>query len=726
MQLNKFFNPFKQLFINDDHKFNYNFLCFTLSFMSACFVCGIGELLIYYFYHPSTLEILKRGQELLVSNVAVAVQPEPKEKTLFFFALISIPLVFTVHFFLLKNFLLKFNTKTIKNLSSALSVFLVLIFIILGVVSHRDFFYTYFDKSFFYYHYIIYSLITIIFILLLKCSLIIFEKYPITRKIVLSLAFIYIVITLRALYKSGPYNFPPGAMTHAEAVFYSLVQVTGGTPMLTDGLVNTYGLYAQFMAPIFNFATLSFSNMSKSFNILAVAIFIMLFITLYREVKNKFFLYSGILSCIWLFMFWKLKNNDHYFQYYPIRALFPAIVFLLASIYKTSKSKILYYVSFPLLALGVLWNPDHGIGAFLSWVIFVIYVDKNFDKNRSYIYSIARSILKHSSVAVISLFVTFKLYSLTILFFYGSTPNIKRLFDTIKVFSDLGFSAIPMPPFHPWNIELLLTLVGISYAIKKYFEFILSKEKVNPDQVNEELGFSVEMILVICLLSIVTLGYYQSRSHEWTFATILPTYMILLTMLFNAVWNMRKNLFMHFSYGIGIFALLISWIDSSFYIKDYLLYNKPLYTYLESDRQMPYHLRVELNFIRKHVNEGEQVLLWLPTSQALYHTESKTFSAINPCYTDLFLMEDWKRITNELENTKLPKKIFITLDNHGLDSILNKKYDLVDSTFTLINYIMYFRLKKQYDPQRFYLGLQPPRIWDLSRDVKKLKLGMGT
>ncbi|MCG2687444.1 hypothetical protein L6260_01415, partial [Candidatus Parcubacteria bacterium] len=64
-----------------------------------------------------------------------------------------------------------------------------------------------------------------------------------------------------------------------------------------------------------------------------------------------------------------------YFQYNPLRMIFPSLFFLLAYAYFGTKSLKLYYFIPVMLALGILWNPDIGMVCMVSWFAVLSYIE---------------------------------------------------------------------------------------------------------------------------------------------------------------------------------------------------------------------------------------------------------------------------------------------------------------------------------------------------------------
>jgi predicted branched-subunit amino acid permease len=69
----------------------------------------------------------------------------------------------------------------------------------------------------------------------------------------------------------------------------------------------------------------------------------------------------------------KLQSEDPYFQYYPIRTIFPALLILMSSGYFLNEKRYKYLAISIVCSLAVLWNAETGIIVLLSWIGAVVY-----------------------------------------------------------------------------------------------------------------------------------------------------------------------------------------------------------------------------------------------------------------------------------------------------------------------------------------------------------------
>ena len=99
-----------------------------------------------------------------------------------------------------------------------------------------------------------------------------------------------------------------------------------------------------------------------------------------------------------------------------------------------------------------MWNFESGIICFLSFYIYVLY-EKLADNNlRSY----ASSFIKHSLISASILMLSFCLFSIMIYLQSDSFPNWSLFLKFQNLYGMTGFSSMPMPIFHAWNLVFLV------------------------------------------------------------------------------------------------------------------------------------------------------------------------------------------------------------------------------------------------------------------------------
>jgi hypothetical protein len=112
-----------------------------------------------------------------------------------------------------------------------------------------------------------------------------------------------------------------------DAVVYPVNQVVGGKTLLAD-LPSQYGLFAEFVSPIFKIAGLSIIKFTVLCALLQVASLSAVFYVMQKVVRDVVlkiafgvaFVMVTFETCLWF-----IEINELYFQYWPIRFFWPAM-----------------------------------------------------------------------------------------------------------------------------------------------------------------------------------------------------------------------------------------------------------------------------------------------------------------------------------------------------------------------------------------------------------------
>jgi hypothetical protein len=118
---------------------------------------------------------------------------------------------------------------------------------------------------------------------------------------------------------------------HFNAVFFPVVQVYEGKALLIN-CASQYGLYPQLLRPLFALTGLTVLGFSLVMALLNAGSYAALWAFLTRACENKsaaFIGFAALLFNTWFF-FVRQTNLRPYFQYFPIRLVFPAFLVLLA------------------------------------------------------------------------------------------------------------------------------------------------------------------------------------------------------------------------------------------------------------------------------------------------------------------------------------------------------------------------------------------------------------
>ncbi len=424
------------------------------------------------------------------------------------------------------------------------------------------------------------------------------------------------------------------------AVYYSMTQVFAGSPMLVDHFKNTYGLYPEFLNPVFQIIGMNIFKFSLVMSLLTGLGFLFNLLVLRKLISNNVILFLGFAGVLFFpYLDFKVTTAyDSIFSYYPVRYLVPGTMLFLASVYFYKPSKVLYWTINVVTALLVLWNPEVGMVSYLSWLAGNVYANY-YDSN-------GKPDMKKTGIlvgyAIANIIVVFHLYKLVIYLVYGSWPQLSDLFSTIFVFSKVGYGLLPMVLVHPWNIMALLLIIGFTYSFVKWH-----KKEVTPKST---------MILLISLVGVGYFVYYQGRSQNSNFALSTGYSFMLLAVLGEELWNRIKNsneiLFS------GLFVLFLVLISFNFIEIAYSTPKIHSLFYQEEDKAqfltVQQNMESDIEFMNKETKPHEKVFMLVQKkNQELYFDGNKRVAAFNPGFIDLFMQEDIHRLEQMLIDSNL-------------------------------------------------------------------------
>jgi hypothetical protein len=422
-----------------------------------------------------------------------------------------------------------------------------------------------------------------------------------------------------------------------NAVYYAMVQVYHGMPMLVDHFVNTYGLYPHFIAPFLKITGLSILTFSGCMALLIALCYTMLFRFVDRHIRNSMVAVSCFTTIIFYghFYFKTVMNYDAIFASQPIRFLFPMLALFLAPSCLGAGRHRFRLVSLLLLAFGIFWNPEFGIMTFLSFVLFLCYAEA---EKSGYVDLVKKCALQLVAAAA-ALLLAATLYSGTIRIAYGSFPDLLAMFNTFRMFSVIGFGMLETPLLHPWNLVALIYLVALLYVMVALL--------------NREVTGRHALVFLLFLLGVGSLFYYQGRSHNWNLLVTSVYAFLLLGMAADALLLMaRKEKGFLVPLGMIMFFLSASLFQVA-YSSEALA--KLVFETDNKARNASRNalLMADAEFIRENSREHDKVLILVEEySQGVYHGLSGTASAFNPGLIDLFLRSDYDRLLVWLENNR--------------------------------------------------------------------------
>jgi hypothetical protein len=292
-------------------------------------------------------------------------------------------------------------------------------------------------------------------------------------------------------------KYPYCSEFHFTAVFFPVVQVYQGKALLID-CASQYGLYPQLLQPLFAVVSLSVLTFTLVMGLLTAGSFAALYQFLWQACENKtaaFIGFAALLFNTW-FSFALWANFDLYYQYFPIRLLFPAVLVPLAWRYLHRPSRRLYWGLLTFLSVGVLWNLDAGLPSLLTWALTLCFAELFGAGWRS----VARRSVGHLAAAAGAFAAVAALYSCVVRLRYGAFPDYGQFFYYQRLYFVAGYYKSPLMPPTTWVLVALVYLAGLAYA-----GFALAARRQTP---------RAAMMFLLSVLGVGLSSYYQGSSNS--------------------------------------------------------------------------------------------------------------------------------------------------------------------------------------------------------------------
>jgi hypothetical protein len=423
---------------------------------------------------------------------------------------------------------------------------------------------------------------------------------------------------------------------HFTAVFFPVVQVYEGKALLID-CASQYGLYPQLLLPLFRITSLSILTFTLVMALLTAGSFIALYRFLCRACENKtaaFIGFAALLFNTW-FSFVKWANLDLYFQYFPIRLVFPAFLVLMAWRYLRRPTRWLYWTLLAFLAVGVLWNTDAGLPSLLAWTLTLCFAELFGDDWRS----AARHIAGHWAATAAALTAVVTLYSGAIRLSYGALPDYGQFFIYQHLYFLSGYYKTPLSPPSTWVLAALVYLAGLAHAA-----FAVVARRRTPRAI---------MVFLLSVLGVGLSSYYQGSSNPIVLFLVWWPCLLLLTLFLDDLLMQLKQkparLFPWFA------TAALSWflVGGACSLAPQLpFFGKAIAANYQrmSDPRIPRPLREEADLLARSAPAGHDVVVAAPYS-ALMHLASK-HPAVNPSSLfQMVLMEEFRQLEDRLSQS---------------------------------------------------------------------------
>jgi|GEM_PF-6027023 len=595
--------------------------------------------------HPET-ESLRR--EAMALTMVTDFAPEPVERLLYLLAMIFFPPALLAGYWSMTCLLKREDAaavgrlyrKTVLVASGAGALFVLSS---LGLLMpSRTNFHSYFDLSILVRHPWLYTLF------LWPASLFIFIKYHTAVSLrVISFCFLFAALLaipcmdlfgLHGVDDSVPFSY------HMNPAFYPLAQLAGAPAGAAEG-GNLYGHYSYFLLPLFRILGADTLAFSALMTLLIVAGFILLFMAVRPLVRAPAMLYLGGTAVVYYgYLYGKIVTGDMYFQYHPVRFLFPALILFTASRYFLRPRPALYYCIFSLGLLGILWNTETGLCALGAWGVALLFHEAWERPWRR----MAGRILMHLLTAFTFLAVGGGLFIYGAYLRGGRLSGLMLILEKLKLFYRYDYMMLKMPLLHPWAIIALVYLAAFLYAARCL--------------VGRTDRYRATMVLLLGTLGTALFSYYVGRSHDWSlWGPVYPALLLILVGADSALGD-RTDAPRRLSHQAVLLGAASCFLFSAPFS---LLLNVPEISPLAHQRlgslfKTTSETARTVSFIRGSVKPGEAVLI-LSGNQSVYYAESGTYACLlDACLTEIFYRKEYEDLERFIR-TNSRYKVFYDL-----------------------------------------------------------------
>jgi hypothetical protein len=451
-------------------------------------------------------------------------------------------------------------------------------------------------------------------------------------------------------------------------VIYPLAQVLAGKTLLVN-CASLYGLFPLFLQPIYEVFPLSVYSFTLVMAALLVVCLAAVWFFLRTAVRNDYVFLAGFTAAVFYAYAGPRTlgadfRPDPYFQYAPIRLLFPCLLLALSALYLRGAGKRwLYHAIFLFSALATLWNPDTGLVVWGAWLLLLAYVELF----RQPWQAAAGPILAQWLTACGSLLLVYGGYSLFAFLRSGAWPDWGMSIKYYKLFSHNGYFMLPMPGLpHLWGIIVGVYVAAMVVALHG----LLRKE-------NELL---CRNLFLLAVMGAGLFSYYNGRSHSYCLIPLLYVPILILTLLadhiLTGVKDGNRTYYKYLPLGALGFYFCASAVPSVFTFTLSRRYLGWIHegSVASSAGAHGVHSR-NIEFIRRQTKRGEKILILLgDATDGMYHAESATASVLDlPSSTDWVFKSDVNQVWDFLRGNK-SGKVFVTRQYAGQTELLKNCY----------------------------------------------------
>lgn len=377
-------------------------------------------------------------------------------------------------------------------------------------------------------------ILTVIFFFLLH----LFSLRKFLRTLLIeNIIFIGVLVTVTSIawslvYNNGYSNY------HFNVVLFPLAAINSDSPFipLVDKGFNTlyggYYLWLGLLSRLMGNSLLSIKIIVCSLIAIQITLYYLIAKAIY---KNPLIRILVFISCLfWSYFYFKVVGEDLYFQYFPLRTLFPCL--LLVTLLYISEIKFFDKATFSLgfltinlrdllldfiVAIAILSNFDSGISVLIMYFFLYLWNDWKIDDFST------KTMIKKLKNFSLNLIIIILIFIFSFRLITGEFMNFSLLASFTLRVGKSGFLGLPFPDqIQMWMIFMVV------YG----FNIIQSFQSPIEDK-NAKYRF------IIAIWGIISLFYFVNRSHPWNLLHIsLPFFLSYGSLIDDAFSSYRKKM----------------------------------------------------------------------------------------------------------------------------------------------------------------------------------------
>ena len=360
------------------------------------------------------------------------------------------------------------------------------------------------------------------------------QKYQNMRKIIEFIclaACVLSVFYIFNLYLTGTPTLNEQTLYNFDVYYYPVFEVFYGKVLMVD-FNNVYGFYPYILAPILK---LTGSISIQKFNVITAVLVLITLLSLlavvWINIKNKVIALIGYFAIEFFIIISPLSLGDFYYAYQPHRIVFPALILLVGSLFVHAKNhiqkNILICIGFITACLSLIWNLDTGVVVTIAWCLLLLYTValdyslKSWMLYKKALITIAFTILTAAASYGIIALIAFEKSGMRI--------SVTQCFFAQKFFYSNGFNMIPMLESHPWVILVILYAIGLIISLPN-MKFLVSDKMIY-------IRSRSSLYFFISVIGVGVFSYYQGRSHDNVFLSVIWPGAVIAVMLLEDYYN---------------------------------------------------------------------------------------------------------------------------------------------------------------------------------------------